>query len=129
MDFSTSNMPRRIESENDVKKLVKDWYDAHESWHYAPIQNGMGEHGIHDRVGAVTVTVTPEMVGKRIAILTTVEAKKPGRRGEARRGMSVHQERHLNAIRAAGGLSTVCDGEEDLAVLNTVIERLTNGPR
>lgn len=120
-------MPRRIESENDVKKLVKAWYDRTESWHYAPIQNGMGEHGIHDRVGAISVIVTPEMVGKRIAILTTVESKKPGRRGEARRGMSVHQERHLNRITEIGGLSVCCDGPEDLALLQTQLERLLHG--
>lgn len=34
-----------------MKTLVKNWYDKRPSWHYAPIQNGMGEHGIHDSCG------------------------------------------------------------------------------
>lgn len=120
-------MPREalIESENDVKtKLVKPWYDALGAWHYAPIQNGLGEHGIHDRIGCVPIIVTPEMVGKKIGLFVSIEAKKPGRRGEPRRGMSVHQQQHLEEILAAGGLSICCDSEEDLAELQGRISSL-----
>lgn len=112
-----------------MKDLVKDWFAARTSWHYAPVQTAYGEHGIHDRVGAVQITVTPEMVGKTIAVLTTVESKRPGRRNEPRRGMSSHQERHLNRIKEISGLSICCDGYEDLALLNADLERLQHGPR
>lgn len=118
-------MKRDPVTENDVKELVKDWFKARRGWSYAPVQSGLGEHGIHDRVGGIPITVTPEMVGKTVAILTTVESKRPGRRGEPRRGMSHHQEEKLNDVLAIGGLSIVCDGREDLAGLDAAINVLT----
>ena len=117
-------MPREalIESENDVKtKLVKPWYEKRGAWHYAPIQNGLGEHGIHDRIGCVPIVVTQEMVGKKIGVFVSVEAKAPGRRGEPRRGMSVHQQRQMDAIYAAHGFTVVCDGPEDLQRLDEIM--------
>lgn len=120
--------PRKIETENHVKALVKEWYERRSAWSYAPIQNGMGEHGIHDRVGCVPITVTPEMVGKRVGLCVTVESKKPGRRGEPRRGMSVHQQLQMEAVRAAGGLSICCDGEEDLLNLDLELNALLGVP-
>lgn len=116
--------PRKIETENHVKALVKEWYARRAAWSYAPIQNGLGEHGIHDRVGCVPIVVTPEMVGKTIGLCVTVESKKPGRRGEPRRGMSVHQDLQMKAIRAAGGVSICCDGEEDLNLLDEALRKL-----
>lgn len=120
--------PRKIETENHVKALVKEWFEACGGWGYAPIQNGMGEHGIHDRVGCIPVIVTQEMVGKRIGLAVTVESKKPGRRGEPRRGMSVHQQLQMEAVRAAGGLSLCCDGEEDLVELELQLHTLQHAP-
>ena len=116
---------KKLTTENHVKSLVADWFKAHAAWHYAPIQNGMGVHGIHDRIGCVPVTVTPEMAGKRIGLFVSVECKKPGRRGEKIRGMSVHQFTHMEAIRAAGGLSICCDGVEDLIDLQVQIDNLS----
>ena len=87
--------PRKIETEDHVKTLVKEWFEARKGWSYAPVQNGLGVHGIHDRVGCIPVVVTPEMVGKRIGLYVSVESKRPGRRGELRRGMTVHQQDNL----------------------------------
>ena len=117
-------MTRKLTTENHVKDLVREWYKARGAWHYAPIQNGLGEHGIHDRVGCIPIVVTQEMVGKTIGLAVTIEAKKPGRRGELRRGMSVHQQLQMEAVRAAGGLSICCDGEEDLTALNVALVTL-----
>ena len=114
---------KQIRTENDVKALVKQWFADRGGWSYAPIQNGMGEHGIPDRVGCIPVTVTPEMVGKRIGLFVSIEAKAPGRRGELREGMSKHQQLKLKAIREAGGLSIRCDGYEDLSGLSFTIKR------
>lgn len=114
-------MKRAPKTENDVKALVKDWYDSLGAWSYAPIQNGLGVHGIHDRIGCVPITITPDMVGKRIGVFVSVESKKPGRRGEPRGGMSVHQNNHLIDIRAAGGFAICCDGKEDIAALHQSI--------
>lgn len=109
---------RKIVSESHVKELVKDWFESVGGWSYAPIQTGMGVHGIHDRVGGVPITITPEMVGQTVAILVSVESKRPGRRGERDRGMSAHQVDHMNAINRIGGVSVCCDGYEDLGALH-----------
>ena len=114
-------MARKLETENHVKALVKDWYDLAGAWSYAPIQTGMGVHGIPDRIGCVPIVVTSEMVGKTIGLFIAVESKRPGRRGEKDRGMSKHQKLHLEAINAAGGLAICCDGEADLRELDTRI--------
>lgn len=115
---------KKLESENDVKALVKKWFDDHGAWSYAPIQNGLGVHGIHDRIGVIPVTVTPAMVGKRVGLFVSVESKRPGRRGEEFRGMSRHQYNNMVDILSASGLSIVCDGEGDIDGLNRRLTEL-----
>lgn len=119
---------KKIETENHVKALVKEWFDGSHAWSYAPIQNGLGVHGIHDRVGCVPVVVTPQMVGKTIGLFVSVESKKPGRRNEKDRGMSKHQVLVMGATEAAGGIAICCDGEEDLLALTNRLYELTDVP-
>ena len=121
--------PGELRDEGDVKALVQDWFNDHDGWHYAPVQSGLGVHGIHDRLGCVPIVVTPEMVGKRIGLFVSVESKKPGRRGEKHRGMSQHQFDHMNAINEAGGISICCDGKEDLAGLDLLLYILRSTKR
>lgn len=109
--------PRKIETENHVKTLVKEWFDAHGGWSYAPVQNGLGVHGIPDRVGCIPVTITQAMVGRKLGVFIGIECKKPGRRSEANRGLSTHQQLVLDAIYDARGWGIVCDGVEDLGRL------------
>lgn len=120
---------RLIETEDHVKTLIKDWLADYcaGNWSYGPIQNGLGEHGIHDRIACVPVVVTQAMVGKRLGVFVSIEAKRPGRRGEKRRGMSTHQFNHMNAIIEAGGISLCCDGGEDLQFFNQCMEQLQHG--
>lgn len=116
--------PGEIRTENDVKERTKGWYRDHHAWSYAPIQNGMGEHGIPDRVGCVPVVVTEAMVGKKIGLFVAVECKAPGRRQEPRRGMSANQDEKRQAIRDAGGIAICADGAEDLQFLSLEIGEL-----
>ena len=118
---------KQIKTENDVKALVKQWFDDRNAWHYAPIQNGLGVHGIHDRIGCAPIIVTPDMVGMGLGLFVSIEAKKPGRRAEPDRGMSKHQIGNLLGIRAARGMSICCDGPEDLQSLDTELFFLTRG--
>lgn len=118
---------KELKSENDVKDSIKQWLDRRNAWSYAPIQNGMGVIGIHDRIACLPVTVTEAMVGKRIGLFLSIEAKAPGRRGEDDRGLSKHQRRHMNAIHMAKGISLVCDGLEDLGELEQLLDRLQWG--
>jgi len=125
-------MPKKLVAEKHVKELVKDWYDARGAWHYAPIQTGMGVHGIPDRIGCVPITITPDMVGKRIGLFVAVESKRPGRRGERARGLSAQQAHQQEGILRASGLHSVCDSYEDLAELHSRIfqqELDLGGPR
>lgn len=101
-------------TEKDVKAIVKEWFDARLAWSFAPVMNGMGVHGIHDRIGCIPVVITPGMVGKTVGLFGSIEAKRPGRRDEPRQGMSIFQFEHMNDIRVAGGFSIVCDGRSDL---------------
>lgn len=111
-------------TEDRVKDLVRQWCDEQGAFHFAVVQNGMGVHGIHDRLIAMPVTVTPAMVGKKIALFVSVESKRPGRRNEPNRGMSKHQVLFWEGVTGAGGLSVCCDGQEDLDRLTTQIAEL-----
>lgn len=117
------------QSENDVKALVKKWFDSRDAWSYAPIQTGMGEHGIPDRVGCLPMIVTPEMVGKVIGIFVAVEAKKPGRRGEKNGGATPAQINQLRDIMASHGISALVDGTHDLDWLTATVHELSIGHR
>ncbi len=116
---------KKIETENHVKDIVRQWFDARDAFNFAVVQNGMGVHGIHDRIAALPITVTPEMVGKKLALFVSIECKKPGRRGEPDRGMSKHQVIFMEGVQKAGGVSVCCDGYEDLAVLESHLAVLT----
>ncbi len=57
--------------------------------------------GSADLIGWRTVTVTPEMVGQRIAVFTSLEIKTPSGR------LSPAQTHWLHAVRSAGGIAGV----------------------
>jgi hypothetical protein len=117
---------KELTTENHVKDITRQWFDKRNAFSFAVVQNGMGVHGIHDRLAALPIVVTQEMVGKTIGLMVTVECKKPGRRGEHDRGMSAHQVMFLEGVRAAGGLSKCVDGYEDLEALEKMIWELTS---
>jgi len=118
-----------IETENDVKKIVKKVFDDALAWSYAPIQNGMGVHGIPDRVGCVPVRVTKEMVGSVVGLFVAVEAKRPGRRGEKNAGATGQQIDQLRGIIDAGGIAMLIDGEDDVAVFRESLTLLSVSPK
>lgn len=53
--------------------------------------------GFHDLFGGVEVTITPDMVGSKVAVLTTIEVKSS--KGKARE----KQERFAETVAAMGG--------------------------
>lgn len=113
-----------IETENDVKALVKKTLDSHKAWSYAPIQTGMGAHGIPDRIACVPVKITPEMVGQTVGLFVGVEAKRPGRRGEKNAGATGQQINQLREIIDAGGVAMLVDGQDDVDFLGGFLKRL-----
>jgi hypothetical protein len=68
--------------------------------------------GSSDLIGWKTVTVTPEMVGTRLAVFCGVEAKLP------KGVVSQEQRAFLEALRAAGGYAILARELEDLWVLH-----------
>ena len=117
-----------IETENDVKALVKRAFDQASAWSYAPIQTGMGVHGIPDRIACVPVTITPELVGSTVGLFVAVEAKRPGRRGEKRGGASPAQVDIMREIIDAGGVAMMADGKPDTDFLYGVLKSLDSQP-
>lgn len=112
-------------TENHIKDIVRQWCDKHGAYSFAVVQNGMGVHGIHDRLMALPITITPEMVGKKVGLFVSLECKKPGRRGEPDRGMSKHQVLFMEGVKKAGGVSFCVDGHEDLLELQATLQQLT----
>ena len=112
-------------TENHIKDIVRQWCDKHGAYSFAVVQNGMGVHGIHDRLMALPITITPEMVGKKVGVFVSLECKKPGRRGEPDRGMSKHQVLFMEGVKKAGGVSFCVDGHEDLLELQAALQQLT----
>ena len=69
--------------------------------------------GSGDLLGWRTVVVTPEMVGKKLAIFTSVEVKGPGKK------LTPAQENWMREVRRAGGIADVVYSPDDLIKLDT----------
>lgn len=64
--------------------------------------------GSSDLVGWTPVIVTPEMVGRTLAVFTAVEAK------VGRRHATPEQARFLDVVQAAGGIATLARDTSDV---------------
>lgn len=84
--------------EGKVKASVKAYLKEIGAWHFLPVSNGMGRHGIPDVICCLQ--------GRFVA----VECKAPGKRGNT----SALQDRELAGITAAGGVAVVVDNVEQL---------------
>lgn len=65
-----------------------------------PVQFGLAR-GSADLIGWRTVVVTPDMVGQRLAVFTSIEVKTPNGR------LTPAQQAWLGAVRSAGGIAGV----------------------
>lgn len=66
-----------------------------------------GIKGMSDLVGLRSVVVTPDMVGKRIAMYTAIEVKSATGR------VSAEQDRFIAMVRGLGGMAGVARGVEE----------------
>lgn len=71
-----------------------------------PIQFGLAK-GSADLIGLRTVTVTPEMVGQRLAVFTSLEVKTPNGR------LTPEQRNWLEMVRDRGGIAGVVRSVQD----------------
>lgn len=67
--------------------------------------------GSADLIGWRTVVVTPEMVGQRIAVFTSIEVKTPTGR------LAPAQQHWLHAVRTAGGVAGVARSVSDAVTI------------
>ena len=72
--------------------------------------------GTSDLIGWTSKTITPDMVGKKIAIFTALEVKKPGGR------IRPEQTKFVNAVLKAGGIAGFPRSESDaVEIINTIL--------
>jgi hypothetical protein len=77
-----------------------------------PVRYGL-QPGSSDLIGWRTVTITPDMVGQRIAVFTSIEVKTPTGR------VKPEQQQWLDAVQAAGGIAGVARSVEDALRITT----------
>jgi hypothetical protein len=73
---------------------------------WRPLHAGLCK-GSSDLIGWHTVEITPEMVGKKIAVFTAIEVK--GEKGKA----SAEQVQFINAVNMSGGAAGVATTAEE----------------
>lgn len=68
--------------------------------------------GSSDLIGWKSVTITPDMVGQRVAVFTAIEVKPPGPiRGDKKRLEA--QCNFIQAVQKAGGIAGIAQSETD----------------
>lgn len=75
-----------------------------------PVQFGLAK-GSADLIGWTTRTITPDMVGQRLAVFTSIEVKSATGR------LRPEQRQWLDAVSAAGGIAGVARSAEDARAL------------
>lgn len=82
------------------------------------VRYGVANPGGSDLIGWNTITITQEMVGRRVCVFAAIEVK------HGRNGASDAQRRFLAAVANAGGRAGVAyDVDEALAILRGTIKQ------
>ena len=71
-----------------------------------PVQFGLAK-GSADLIGWTTRTITPDMVGQRVAVFTSIEVKSATGR------LKPDQRQWMEAVQAAGGIAGVARSVDD----------------
>lgn len=111
-------------TEDDIKvKVVKSTLKKMGSWQFMPVSSGMGKHGIPDHVACVPITITPEMVGKRVGIFVAIESKRPTKCND----WTPQQGTQMQQIDEAGGITgVVCNEFSMIHIVKRIVD-LTKG--
>ena len=86
-----------------------------------PVQFGLAR-GSADLIGWRTVVVTPDMVGQRLAVFTSIEVKTPTGR------LTPAQHAWLGVVRAAGGIAGVARSVSDAFTIASIDGRDASAP-
>jgi hypothetical protein len=76
-------------------------FDAHNKVRYGLVK------GSSDLIGWKTINVTQDMVGKKIAVFTAIEVKKPGGR------IRPDQKIFIDKVNTSGGIASICYSLEE----------------
>lgn len=71
-----------------------------------PVQFGLAR-GSADLIGWRTITITPDMVGRQVAVFTSIEVKTPTGR------VRPEQQAWLSAVQRAGGIAGIARSIQD----------------
>lgn len=113
-----------VKTEADVKKkIISPTLKKLSAWEFMPVSNGMGKAGIPDHIAAVPIRITPEMVGKRVAIFMSIEAKAPNKKHNA----SDKQKEQMKQIDEADGITGVVSCQDDMDRMSIRLINLTKG--
>ena len=96
----------RIACSTGATRLFRNNTGTLRDQHGRPVQFGLCK-GSSDLIGWRTITITPDMVGKQVAIFTSIEVKTPTGR------VQPEQQQWLDAVQAAGGVAGVARSVED----------------
>lgn len=91
--------------EGKVKQAVREVLAKRGCYWFFPMQNGLGRVGIPDIIACLPVTITNEMVGKKIGVFVGIETKAPGKLSR----ITANQKKELDAIADHGGVSILAD--------------------
>ena len=77
------------------------------------VRAGLQADGASDLIGFTVVTVSPEMVGKQVAVFTSVEVKRRGFKGP-RTETEKKQAKFIAYINSKGGIGFFCDDGKNI---------------
>lgn len=66
-----------------------------------------------DLIGVTEVTITPEMVGKKVAIFTAIEVKSPHYKPTPKDQRYIAQCNFINLVNSRGGIGAVCKTKQE----------------
>jgi hypothetical protein len=110
---------RGKQKESLVNDAVKDWANLRGGVLYrnrrgmVRLQNGnmmpigLGPNGTGDLIGYLTITITPDMVGRKVAVFSMIESK------TSTGTLEDHQRDRILEVRDAGGISGCARSAED----------------
>ena len=96
----------RLQCSNGPVRLYRNNCGVLRDQRGVPVRYGL-QPGSGDLIGWRTITITPEMVGQRVAVFASIEVKSTT--GRVRQ----EQQQWLDAVQAAGGIAGVARSVED----------------
>lgn len=96
-----------------IRKHLKENHP--DNFHFVPVSNGMGKHGIPDFICCIPTIITEEMVGHTLGVFVGIEAK------TIKGKISPQQNLRLDEIAAANGGAIVVWGSDDVMLIDDYI--------